>query len=527
MIFSIFNNKALEKIKFYVKLVNHKEKIKGDTMKQLDNIYQYYKFLNLSQKQFYQMIEKELNFQETEKINSKQFMKSCQNIIQNYLYDLMLKSETEQLFQIINNYISQHLVIIKNSNNIKQLEKLTFLLQDKDYSVNVELINLLLKKNEKINSILREIVNKNKQIIQKNQIDILTTNPLITYMIECFCQMNSIEIIPLDDSKELEVWMKDTNNNKLNSVLSSYLIAIHKPLLTIEEEKALMNKYLSGDQQAKNVLIERNLRLVVRYARRYYQYTIPLEDLIQEGNVGLIKALDRYDIKKNVKFATYATYWICKSIRDIIHEQSRLIRIPIHHSEAIQKIKRIENEFMNEYGRNPTMKELEKSTGYSEKKIKNLKNIHLEVSSYNVPISDDATDELIELIVSDEITSEEFVVNNSLANAMNQIIMNSNLTETEQLVIKLKYGMDTQQGLSLKQIGEILNVTFQRVQQIEKKAMEKLIFTKEIIKLKDYLDNPEQAIINLEHKKGIILTEQERKRNLNRQRILNKKLKIS
>ena len=263
---------------------------------------------------------------------------------------------------------------------------------------------------------------------------------------------------------------------KINDSVKMYLKEIgNYPLLKPEEEPILAKKILEGDEEAKQKLINANLRLVVNIAKHYVGRGMLFLDLIQEGNLGLMKAVDKFDYEKGFKFSTYATWWIRQAITRAIADQARTIRIPVHMVETINKMTRVQRQLIQEYGREPTAEEISEAMGgeLSPKRIREIQRIALEPVSLETPIGEEDDSHLGDFLEDKESESPvDYTSNMLLREELEKILLE--LSPREAQVIRLRYGLDDNRPRTLEEVGAVFHVTRERIRQIEAKAIHKL-----------------------------------------------------
>ena len=294
------------------------------------------------------------------------------------------------------------------------------------------------------------------------------------------------EADPVPDVAEEEIDISVPEGISIDDPVRMYLKEIGKvPLLTADEEIELAKRMEQGDEEAKKRLSEANLRLVVSIAKRYVGRGMLFLDLIQEGNLGLIKAVEKFDYRKGYKFSTYATWWIRQAITRAIADQARTIRIPVHMVETINKLIRVSRQLLQEYGREPQPEEIAEVMGIPEDKVREIIKIAQEPVSLETPIGEEEDSHLGDFIPDDDAPAPADAAAFTL---LKEQLMNvlSTLTPREEMVLKLRFGLEDGRARTLEEVGREFKVTRERIRQIEAKALRKLRHPNRLKKLKDF-----------------------------------------
>ncbi len=286
-----------------------------------------------------------------------------------------------------------------------------------------------------------------------------------------------------------ELYMGGTGNTKINDPVKMYLKEIGRvSLLTPDQEPDIARRIQAGDEDAKRILISANLRLVVSIAKKYVGRGMLFLDLIQEGNMGLIKAVEKFDYTKGFKFSTYATWWIRQAITRAIADQARTIRIPVHMVETINKLTRIQRQLVQDLGRDPTAEEIAaKMENITPEKVREIQKIALDPVSLETPIGEEDDSHLGDFIEDkDALSPDQYANNQLLKDEINMVLQG--LTEREEKVLRLRFGLQDGRTRTLEEVGKEFNVTRERIRQIEAKALRKLKHPTRSKRLRDFVD---------------------------------------
>ena len=300
--------------------------------------------------------------------------------------------------------------------------------------------------------------------------------------------LKSAEKIEKKEKTQAQEDLSAPTGVKINDPVRMYLKEIGRvPLLTAEEEVDLALKIEEGDQEAKQRLAEANLRLVVSIAKRYVGRGMQFLDLIQEGNMGLMKAVEKFDYRKGFKFSTYATWWIRQAITRAIADQARTIRIPVHMVETINKLIRIQRQLLQDLGREPTPEEIGAEMDLPTEKVREILKIAQEPVSLETPIGEEDDSHLGDFIEDQDATSPaEHAAYELLKEQLEDLL--DTLTDREENVLRLRFGIDDGRTRTLEEVGKVFGVTRERIRQIEAKALRKLRHPSRSKQLKDFLE---------------------------------------
>lgn len=463
-----------------------------------DKIYLEYQFLNLNEDDFYNLIINEIRISIDDYGDDTYVDYLVKNIKKalNKKVKLLLDDDNNMI-GVINRYCNYLTVSNEYIDNLFELKKLCIFLDNNDISVNIDLCLEILN-NDKVNGIVQSVVEKNIKNIQENKGEYVFHDEIILSFIEAYCLLNDIEISGYNDEKSF-------NKNYYTDSLKTYLYDIsQESLLSKDEEIELAYRVRKGDKNAKKEFIIHNLRLVVSIAKNYYVKDIPFLDLIQEGNIGLMLAIDKYNPNLDVRFSTYATYWIKQSISRAILSKSSPIKVSYSMYEKIKQYQKKLNKVLKSFDYTPTIYEISEKMNLTIKEIEEFEFLSRKAVSLNTLVGEEDV-ELGELIPNNELSVEDCLFENDLENNVQIALNKAKLTEREKMIIKCRYGLDNLKPETLLNIGKMFNITHERVRQIELSALAKIRKSEEAVRiLSEYSFNPEKDYKNLEcfyHKK--------------------------
>ena len=464
----------------------------------IDAIYNKFSFANLSKQDYYNMVIKEIENTKSSFNSDKNYVDYLKKIIESKMIE-MIKTKLldhNESIRILNNYIQ---ITVKKTDDynviMKQIRAFNSFLEKYNYVPTPEVLIELINKNENLNDLIKIIFLKNKDMIVSGDIEKLTDNNTLILLLEAYCLINNIEIKQSEENNDYY----DDSDLKMTDSIKIYLREIGEyPLLSIEQQRDLALKILEGDNKARELFINSNLRLVVNVAKRYIGNGLTFLDLIQEGNLGLITAVDKYDVKKGFNFSTYAIWWIRQAITKAIEYKGRTIRIAAHVYEKVQLYKKVFRNLEIKLNREPTINEIADEMELSVSEVSDLQQLQIDVVSINAIIGDEKEKELENFIVSSDESPEDIATKENMQQDVKNLLISCNLKPRERDILILRYGLDGKEPMTLVEIGKIYNLTRERVRQIESNALKKIRKSNFVKRLVDYTESPTKSLLNIE-----------------------------
>ena len=451
-----------------------------DMFDELYNIYTDYKYLNIPQNEYDKEVLKVISLYSNECINNQEFKIIITNKINNYLFtkEELLMNDSETSFKFFYDFINCKFTEITSFDSAyEKFCLLDTLIKSHNYELSMELIDELIIKNERFYIALEFIYEKyHKQILDKDFLNI--DSSLLIEVLKRYDYFNNSKLLDIDDISD-DSYFNETSDNYGNSV-AKYLKEIGKyPLLTQQEEIELAYKIKFGDNTAREKFLNSNLRLVVSIAKKYHCDNLSFLDLIQEGNLGLIQALEKFDVTLGYKFSTYATWWINHYITKAIIDKGSAIRIPVHAYEKFLKYKSIQNKLELDLNREPTIEEIALELKMTPKEVSEIVKYDYDITSINNVINEDQDSELGDLLPDNE-DIELSTINSLLKEDIINLIKTSNLSEREIKILLLRNGFINDKVYTLEEIARMYNLTKERIRQLEEKALAKLRKSKRV-----------------------------------------------
>lgn len=461
----------------------------------INSIYERFDYIGISQDEFNELVLNEIS-------SSKKIYKgdvSYSEFIKQRI-ETVLTEKTRGTLQnpqsaaiIINNYINKNFKQFSTYDEaLKLLKKLVSFFELLNYLPNADTLLEIIEDNQLFFESIQLIVNKHKSQIISGDIENVFSNSTIILIIESYCMLNNIEI-KVDD--QLDSIDYNDRSLEITDSVRVYLQEIgRRKLLSREEERELAIKIKKGDTEARKLFIESNLKLVVNIARVYLGRGLAFLDLIQEGNIGLMTAVDKYDVERGFKFSTCATYWIRQAIVRAIADKSRNIRVPAYVYEKIGRYKNVVTNLQEKLNRKPTTAEIANEMGISVSEVTKLHRLQADAVSMNTLIGDDEDTELGSFIPVQGETPEDIAIASTIPFEIKKLFQDCNLKQREIEVLMLRFGFNGREPMTLEEVGKKISVTRERVRQIEAKALMKIRRSRHVKALAVYMQNPSESL---------------------------------
>lgn len=446
------------------------EDILNEIIETIDKIYEDFSYVNISKNDYYKLVLEEIEKSKEEYKDNTSYLKYIKDKIifkiKSIIKDKL--SDSNKALDIVSRYITLTFKEVKDEKEtIKYLNKLNYFFKSYSFKPDLYLINDLINNNSLLEKMIKIIVCNNYDGIINGKIDDIFPDSNISLMISSYCTLNNISFDSYNE--EIDVY-------SFPDSIRTYLKDISKfPILSYDEQKSLAERVKNGDEKAREKLIECNLRLVVSIAKRYTYSKIPLLDLIEEGNIGLMVASQRYDSNRNCKFSTYATYWIKCYITEAIYNSESTIRTPEYMSIRIIKYKQTIDILKRDLGREPTIEEIANTMNLSVSSIDEISKAiyQTNIVSTNEMIKKEEYEQFKQFIPSTKKSPEDIVIDSSLLPYLYKIFDRC-LDEKERNILILNFGLDGSKSLPLSKIAKKYNISTQRVQQIKERAIRKI-----------------------------------------------------
>ncbi len=463
----------------------------------INELYLSFEYANISSEDYEKLVLNEISNSKKTYKGNKDYIDYIKRKIKLQLSEIINKklANSKNSFTLLNNYINKKFGNVSNYKDaIQNFKKLSDFLGTYNYIPNLDLLINLINENVNFKKMITIVFNEYHDQIISGKAEEIFYDSLLLSVIDAYCMLNNIEIDDIENINE----DYDLSSLSYTDITTAYLNEIKKiPVLSKEEERKLFIKINEGDSEAKELFIKSNLKLVVSIAKKYIDRGLPLLDLIQEGNIGLLSAIDKYDVNKGFKFSTYANYWIRERIIRSITTKGRNIRIPVYVHEKIKLYRKAEIKLESQLSRSPSIEEIAKELDLPVSDVSMLYNLQVDTLSLNTPIGEDEESELEDFIPSNFDTPEETFMNDNLQSQVKILFEKCKLKPNEIDILMLRYGFNGRQPMTLEEIGKKYNVGRERIRQIEYIAVNKIRRSEYIKELAVYMNNPEQSLKNI------------------------------
>ena len=455
----------------------------------LEKTHNFALYIGISELEFHNIVRKAIEQSRTANkvdTNINDYIVNRVNNRVNHILEEKL-NDTEKGFEIINKYINDSFKEVNDYNEaIDYLKKIDSIFRKCHYLPEPDLLIKLINENKLFENIVKTIVDKNRSIIDNGNINNIFNNETILLAINSYCLINNIEV--------KEITYEDLDNINPNDELYLYKKDLSRfPLLSASKEYELAKKVKEGDKDARDEFINSNLRLVLSIAVKYRSSSLTLADLIQEGNIGLITAVNKYDPEKGYRFSTYATHWIRRVILSAILNKSRTIRVPINKLEKVMYFKKRFNQLSDTLGREPTFDELSKELHLGHDTVKEYYALIEDTVSLNQPVGDEDEIELGNLIPDGKESVDELALKNELPAAIQKLFDDCSLSDREKYILVKRFGLLGNDVCTLEEVGKSLNITRERARQIEARCLKKIRNSTYIKDFLVYMDNADKS----------------------------------
>ena len=457
-------------------------------------IFKRFGYIEMSEEDYYKLVKAEIVDSKSTyngKIPYPKFIERRLELVLSEKVEKML-SNSKTVYKILDNYIKQEFTKFSTYKDImNHFNKLDIFLEDYNFMPNLDLLIEIIDKNADFSEMIEAVLKRYySQVVSGNASAIFNSSSLV-FALEAYCTFKDIEI----KEKEFHLDEYEISDHRVYDSVKMYLNEIRGiPLLSADDEKRLAIRVSKGDNSARELFIESNLRLVVSIALKYCNRGLPFLDLIQEGNIGLMKAVDKFDFTKGYKFSSYATWWIRQAIGRALADKGNNIRLPVHFYEKMNKYRKVEGNLETKLNRKPTVEEVALEMEISIEDATRMFQYQGGVSSLNATIGDDGDTELKDFIPSDAELPEELAIVSFMNGDVRRVFEECKLNAQEVEVLMLRYGFISPEPMKLLEIGEKIGVSKERVRQIQNKALRKIRGSKYVKVLASYMSYPEKIL---------------------------------